>query len=52
MILRTPFFGGAANKKWLFESIMREVDAIEISGLPSGNIRFDFALQGAFVELK
>ena len=38
--------------KWLFESILRDVDAIEISGLPSGNIRFGFALQGAFVELK
>ena len=52
IVLETPFFGGAANKKWLFESIMREVDAIEMSGLPSGNIRFDFALHGAFKELK
>jgi len=52
IVLETPFFGGAANKKWLFESILRDVDAIEMSWLPSGNIRFDFALQGAFVELK
>ena len=51
IVLETPFFGGAANKKWLFESILSDVDAIEMSGLPSGNIRFDFALHGAFVEL-
>ena len=52
IVLETPYFGGAANKKWLFESLLKEVDAIEMSGLPSGNIRFDFALHRAYKELK